>query len=225
MRLDPIWISLKTGIVSICITFFLGLLIAYLVLRIKKESIKMLVDGLFTLPLVLPPTVMGFFLLMIFGKNGPLGHLFFSLFGIHIAFSWFATVITAVAISFPLMYRSSKAAFESVDEDMIYAARTLGMHEWGIFYHVILPNSLEGLVSGSILAFARGLGEFGATSMLAGNIASKTQTLPLAIYSEVTSGNTQQAIPYVIIIVFICLIAVYVMNVYQLKVKRKRKNV
>lgn len=224
MNLEPVWISLKTGCISILITFFFGVFIAYLVGRIQKESIKIMVDGLLTLPLVLPPTVMGFFLLMIFGKNGPLGKLFISLFGIKIAFSWLATVISAVAISFPLMYRSSKAAFESVDEDMVSAARTLGMKEWTIFRRIIIPNSLEGLVSGTILAFTRGLGEFGATAMLAGNIAGKTQTLPLAIYSEVAAGNVESAFPYVGIMIGICLLAVLVMNTYQVRVQRKRKN-
>ena len=199
MDWSPILISMKTASATIVITFFLGLWAAKLVVAAKSQRVKMVVDGILTLPMVLPPTVAGFFLLMLFGVKRPLGQLFLEVFGIKIVFSWAATVIAAVVISFPLMYRAARGAFEQVDETLIYAARTLGFSEWKIFWKVMLPVAMPGVLSGAILAFARGLGEFGATAMLAGNIAGKTQTLPLAIYSEVAAGKMSEAYKYVLI--------------------------
>ena len=169
LDLTPIWISLKTASITIVITFILGLLAAWWIYSRKNEVLKMVFDGIFTLPMVLPPTVAGFFLLMIFGVNQPVGRFLMNVFGIRIAFSFSATVIAAVVISFPLMYRNSRGAFEQVDTDLVYVARTLGMNEWNIFLKVLIPNALPGIISGGVLAFARGLGEFGATAMLAGD--------------------------------------------------------
>jgi len=224
MDYSPIWVSLKTGIITILVTFVLGLLTAKWVISRKSEKTKIIIDGILTMPLVLPPTVAGFFLLYIFGVNGFIGKYVHEIFGFKIAFSWVATVIAAVVISFPLMYRSARGAFEQVDQDMIDAARTLGMSEWTIFFKVMIPNALSGIVSGGVLAFARGLGEFGATSMLAGNIAGKTRTLPLAVYSEVAGGNMDKAFVYVMIIVMICFVAVVLMNTYLVLLKRRQKH-
>lgn len=220
--LSPIWISIKTGILTIIIVFILGILAARWIFTMKNNTLKIILDGIFTMPLVLPPTVLGFFLLYVFGVNGLVGSFFMKLFHIRIAFSWIATVIAAITVAFPLMYRSAKSAFELVDKDMIHAARTLGMKESTIFIKVIIPNALPGIISGSILAFARGLGEYGATSMLAGNISGKTRTLPLAVYSEVAGGDMQTAGFYVFIIVAICFIAVVIMNYYALKEERRK---
>lgn len=220
MDWSPILISMKTASATIVITFFLGLWAAKLVVAAKSQRVKMVVDGILTLPMVLPPTVAGFFLLMLFGVKRPLGQLFLEVFGIKIVFSWAATVIAAVVISFPLMYRAARGAFEQVDETLIYAARTLGFSEWKIFWKVILPVAMPGVLSGAILAFARGLGEFGATAMLAGNIAGKTQTLPLAIYSEVAAGKMSEAYKYVLIIVVISFLVVVLMNVLSAKETR-----
>lgn len=210
---------MKTATVSIVITFFLGVWAARLVVMAKSPKVKMVVDGILTLPMVLPPTVAGFFLLMIFGVKRPLGQLFLEVFGVKIVFSWAATVIAATAISFPLMYRSARGAFEQVDQTLIYAARTLGFSEGKIFWKVIMPSAMPGVLSGAILAFARGLGEFGATAMLAGNIAGKTQTLPLAIYSEVAAGKMSAAYKYVWIIVGISFMVVVLMNVLAVREK------
>src|SRR5699024_8012947 len=125
-----------------------------------------------------------------------------------IAFSWGATVLAAVVISFPLMYRSARGALEQIDQDLIFAARTLGMREWSIFFKIMIPNALPGIISGGVLAFARGLGEFGATAMIAGNIPGKTRTLPLAVYSETAAGNMDEAYQYVMVIVAICFVMV-----------------
>lgn len=219
---SPIWISFKCAAFSIFITFFLGLFAARWMMTLKNKVIQLIFDGIFTLPLVLPPTVMGFFLLLIFGVNQPIGSLFLNVLGMRIAFSFSATVIAAVVISFPIMYRSARGALEQVDEDLIDAARTLGMSETSIFFKVLIPNALPGIISGGVLSFARGLGEFGATAMLAGNIVGKTRTLPLAVYSEVVSSDMHSASIYVAVIIAICFTAVILLNIYQLWVKKKR---
>lgn len=219
---SPIWISFKCAAFSIFITFFLGLFVARWMMTLKNKVIQLIFDGIFTLPLVLPPTVMGFFLLLIFGVNQPIGSFFLNVFGVRIAFSFSATVIAAVVISFPIMYRSARGALEQVDTDLVDAARTLGMSETSIFFKVLIPNALPGIISGGVLSFARGLGEFGATAMLAGNIVGKTRTLPLAVYSEVVSNDMHSASFYVVVIIAICFTAVILLNIYQLWEKKKR---
>jgi molybdate transport system permease protein len=219
---SPIWISLKTAIVTIFIVFFLGILAAWWVVRRKNEVSKIFVDGILSLPLVLPPTVTGFFLLYVFGNNRVVGQFFSQCLGVQIAFSWLATVLAAAVIAFPLMYRSARGAFEQVDVELLQAARTLGMSEWSIFRKVLLPNALPGIISGGVLAFARGLGEFGATAMIAGNIAGKTRTLPLAVYSSVVSGEMEEAGYYVAIVVVICLVMVVGLNWYLYQCKKRQ---
>ena len=217
MDWSPVLISMKTASLSIFITFFLGIFAAGVVIRLKNETSKIICDGILTLPLVLPPTVVGFFLLYLFGVKRPIGQFFIDFFGVKIAFSWGATVLAAVVMSFPLMYRSARGAFEQVDPDLTAAARTLGMSEWEIFWKVLFANATPGILSGGVLAFARGLGEFGATSMIAGNIAGKTRTLPMAVYSEVAAGNMGAADRYVAVIVVIAFISILLMNLGALR--------
>ena len=217
MDWSPVLISMKTASLSIFITFFLGIFAAGVVIRLKNETSKIICDGILTLPLVLPPTVAGFFLLYLFGVKRPIGQFFIDFFGVKIAFSWGATVLAAVVMSFPLMYRSARGAFEQVDPDLTAAARTLGMSEWKIFWKVLFANATPGILSGGVLAFARGLGEFGATSMIAGNIAGKTRTLPMAVYSEVAAGNMGAADRYVAVIVVIAFISILLMNLGALR--------
>ena len=201
MDLSPIIISLKTATFSIIITFFLGVAAAQFVFHLKSKTMKTILDGLFTLPLVLPPTVAGFFLLYIFGMRRPIGKFLIEYFAVKIAFSWGATVLAAVVISFPLMYRSAR------------------MSEWNIFWKVQMPIAWPGVISGAVLAFARGLGEFGATAMIAGNIRGKTRTLPLAVYSAVASGKMDDAGQYVVILVGISFIVVVCMNYFSMEKK------
>lgn len=217
MDWSPVLISMKTASLSIFITFFLGIFAAGVVIRLKNETSKIICDGILTLPLVLPPTVAGFFLLYLFGVKRPIGQFFIDFFGVKIAFSCGATVLAAVVMSFPLMYRSARGAFEQVDPDLTAAARTLGMSEWEIFWKVLFANATPGILSGGVLAFARGLGEFGATSMIAGNIAGKTRTLPMAVYSEVSAGNMGAADRYVAVIVVIAFISILLMNLGALR--------
>ena len=214
MDISPIIISMKTATIAILFTFILGLLAARWILYRKSDATRIFWDGIFTMPLVLPPTVAGFFLLVFFGSYGPVGKLFENYLGIKIAFSWVATILAAVVMSFPLMYRSARGALEQIDEDLIFAARTLG---------IMIPNALPGIISGGVLAFARGLGEFGATAMIAGNIPGRTRTLPLAVYSEVAAGNMDAAYQYVLVIVIICFAIVAAMNIYLIMEKKKQE--
>ncbi|MHB8527601.1 MAG: molybdate ABC transporter permease subunit, partial [Candidatus Acidiferrales bacterium] len=161
-------------------------------------------DGIFLLPLVLPPTVVGFLLLLIFGRNGPLGRLLLH-FGASVVFSWPATVIAAAVVSFPLMYLSVRAALEQVDPHLLQAARTLGASEWRVFRRVELPLAWPGILAGTILAFARALGEFGATLMLAGSIPGRTQTIPIAIYFAVEANDLHQAVAWSLVDIVISL--------------------
>ena len=223
MDMSPIFISMKTAIIAIIITFFLGILLAQWVVSLKHDKIKMILDGILTLPLVLPPTVAGFFLLDLFGVKRPIGKFFIEYFSVKIAFSWGATVLAAVVISLPLMYRSARGAFEQVDQNILDAGRTLGMSEWKIFWKLKMPLAMPGVASGGVLAFARGLGEFGATAMIAGNIAGKTRTLPLAIYSEVAGGHMERAYGYVFIIVIFSFLVVLLMNYFTMGGHKKRR--
>lgn len=219
---SPLWISLHTAAATIAIVFFIGVIIAWRVERLQSQSLKIFADAVITLPMVLPPTVAGFFLLYFFGNNRFLGQLIYQLTGIKIAFSWLATVLAAAVISLPLMYRSARGALSQVDKGMLEAARSLGMTEWRIFWRIHLPNALPGIIAGGLLAFARGLGEFGATAMIAGNIAGRTRTLPIAVYSAVAAGDWDAAGWYVAVIVGICLLVVIGLNVYLYKAKQQQ---
>lgn len=223
MELSPVLISLKTASAAISLTFVSGIFAARWIAGMKSEKMRMILDGLLTLPLVLPPTVIGFLLLIIFGVNRPIGKFLLEFLGVKIVFSWTATVIASVVISFPLMYRTARGAFEQVDQDLISAARTLGMSERRIFWRIMMPISLPGVAGGGILAFARGLGEFGATAMIAGNIQYSTRTIPLAIYSEVAAGNMESAAFYVIIVLTISFVVVVLTNYLSMKERKYLK--
>lgn len=214
MDLSPLWISLKTALLATAITFFIGLYAARYVLRLKR--LQGLIDGVFTLPLVLPPTAVGFFLLVLCGKGGFLGD-FLARFDYSVVFSWGATVIASSVVAFPLMYRTARGAFEQIDGDYIAAARCLGMTEGRIFWKIVLPLSWPGIAAGTALAFARALGEFGATIMLAGNIPGQTQTLATAIYAAVQAGNDGLAYFWAWLLIVISFIAMLLMNYWTVR--------
>ena len=194
MDWSPLWISLATSLTATAVTLVVGLAAA--AWRENRSGAgAALIDGVFLLPLVLPPTVVGFFLLLLFGRNGPLGKLLLQL-GATVVFSWPATVIAATVVAFPLMYLTARAALEQVDPHLLQAARTLGASEWRIFREVALPLAWPGVLAGTILSFARALGEFGATLMLAGNIPGRTETIPIAIYFAVEANEIQQALAW-----------------------------
>ncbi|PZD70324.1 Spermidine/putrescine import ATP-binding proteinPotA [Acaryochloris thomasi RCC1774] len=190
INLSPLWISLRIATIATVVTFFLGIAAAHFMQHYRGRW-RSLLDSLFLAPMVLPPTVLGFLLLLLLGKNGPFRVLFSG--GISVVFTWYAAVITATVVAFPLMYKTTLGAFEQIDDSLQQAARTLKATELNVFRRITLPLSLPGLLAGTTLAFARALGEFGATLMLAGNIPGRTQTLPMAIYFAVEGGDLREA--------------------------------
>lgn len=208
---SPLWITLKTGAAATVLSFFAGLYAGRCVMRMRPGK-KAFADSLLTLPMVLPPTVTGFFLLILFSKNRLLGKALNLTFGIVIPGTWVACVMSAFIVSMPLMYRNTRAAFEQVDVSMIYAARTLGLSEKEIFWRITVPNALPGIVSGIILAFARAIGEYGATSMFAGNIFGKTSTISQQIAVQMGNDNGIIAGVWTLIILFISVIVIFLIN-------------
>lgn len=218
---SPLIISLKTGVAATFVSFFLGIFTASRVMRMPTRR-KAFVDGLLTLPMVLPPTVAGFFLLLIFSKRRPFGIFLYENFDIKVVQTWLGCVIAATVIAFPLMYRNARAAFEQVDINLIHAGRTLGMSEMKIFWKVVVPTAGPGIVSGTILTFARALGEYGATSMLAGNIPGKTGTISQKIAMVIQDGDYVTAGVWVAIVMVIAFTAIFFMNLISGK---KLKNI
>lgn len=208
---SPLFISLKTGIVATFISFFLGIYAARKVVKTTPGK-KAVIDGILTLPMVLPPTVAGFFLLLIFSKRRPFGIFLYETFDIKVVQSWLGCIIAATVIAFPLMYRNARAAFEQLDVNLIYAGRTLGMSDIQIFWKVVIPSAGPGIASGTILTFARALGEYGATSMLAGNIPGKTGTISQKIAMVIQDGDYATAGVWVAIVMLIAFLVIFSMN-------------
>ena len=208
---SPLFISLKTGIVATFISFFLGIYAARKVVKTTPGK-KAVIDGILTLPMVLPPTVAGFFLLLIFSKRRPFGIFLYETFDINVVQSWLGCIIAATVIAFPLMYRNARAAFEQLDVNLIYAGRTLGMSDIRIFWKVVIPSAGPGIASGTILTFARALGEYGATSMLAGNIPGKTGTISQKIAMVIQDGDYATAGVWVAIVMLIAFLVIFSMN-------------
>ena len=211
--LSPAWISIKVTFIATIIVFFLGLSIAWWMTNYRGRW-QGLLDGIFTLPLVLPPTVAGFGILLLIGKHGPVGK-FLNLFGVNIIFSWYAAVIAAVVVAFPLMYKTSRGAFEQIDANILNAARTLGVSEWKVFWRVSVPLAWPGIAAATALSFARSMGEFGATLMVAGSIPGQTQTIPIAIYFATLGGDMRVALIWVLIIFAISLTVIVLMNYWN----------
>ena len=211
--LSPLWISLKTSLLATFITFFLGISAAYWMLGYRGKG-KSLIEAVFVAPLILPPTVVGFLLLIFFGKNGPVGKLL-EPYDTTIVFTWYGAAIAATVVSFPLMYKTAFGAFSQIDANLLRVARTLGAKELTIFWRISLPLAFPGIVAATTLAFARALGEFGATLMLAGNIPGQTQTMPIAIYFAVESGAINEAWFWSIAIMMISLLGIILANFWQ----------
>ena len=211
---SPLYVSLKTGIVATIFSFFLGLFAARKVIK-AGPKVKAIADGILTLPMVLPPTAAGFFLLLLFSRRRPFGILLYEEFGIKVVQTWAGCIIAATVIAFPLMYRNARAAFEQIDVNLIHAARTLGMPEYKIFWKVAVPSAGPGLV-------ARALGEYGATSMLAGNIPGKTGTISQRIAMVIQDGDYMTAGIWVVIIMLVAFVLIFLMN---LVTGRNMKNI
>ncbi len=220
MDLSPLWISLKIALVSTVFTFFLGLLAAWGVTYLRRA--KHVVDGLLSIPLVLPPTVVGFLLLILFGQNSAVGQLLDNI-GIRLIFTWQGAAVASMVISFPVMYRGARGAIEQVDENLIYAARTLGMKEFTILRRILLPAAWPGIAAATVLSFARALGEFGATLMIAGNLPGKTRTMSIAVYTAMQGGDRSLALKWVLIIVSFSLTILILMNVLTDRGFRRRR--
>lgn len=219
--LSPLYITLKTSLTAILVVFVLGLAAAYFSLHIPARA-QDIVDSVFTIPMVLPPTVCGFLLLLLLGRNTALGQWFIDI-GFPLVFSWPATVIAAVVVAFPLMYRSARGAFESLDANMLDAARTLGWSNRRIFFRLMLPLSWSSIAAGTVLAFARALGEFGATLFLAGNYLGITRTIPIAIYFEWMNGNTDIAIFWTAVIIAFSFVVILFINLWSRRTTKYRR--
>lgn len=220
MDYSPLWVTLKTCGVAIVFVFFLGLAAAYFTLRISKRA-QDIFDTIFTIPMVLPPTVCGFLLLSLLGRNTAFGQ-FFQDIGFPLVFSWQATVIAAVVVAFPLMYRSARGAFEGLDPNMLDAARTLGWSNGRIFRKLMLPLAWSSIASGTVLAFARALGEFGCTLFLAGNQLGTTRTIPIAIYFEWMNGNQSATWFWTIVLIIFSFLVILFINLWSRHTTRYR---
>ena len=218
----PLYNSLRIAAISTVAVFFLGILAARKVVKAGPKT-KAIADGILTLPMVLPPTVAGFFLLLIFSLRRPFGSYLYQNMGIKVVQTWLGCIFAATIIAFPLMYRNARAAFEQVDPNLIYAARTLGMSEICIFWKVVIPAAGPGILSGTILTFARALGEYGATSMLAGNIPGKTSTISQKIAMVIQDGDYATAGFWVVVILLIAFLVVFLMNLIAGKSTNSRR--
>ena len=219
---SPLYISMKTGIAATIFSFFLGIYAARKVVK-AGPKMKAILDGFLTLPMVLPPTVAGFLLLLIFSRRRPFGIFLFEQFHIKVVQTWLGCIIAATVIAFPLMYRNARAAFEQIDVNLIHAGRTLGMSEITIFWKVVVPAAGPGILSGTILTFARALGEYGATSMLAGNIPGKTGTISQRIAMVIQDGDYATAGVWVAIVIFIAFLIIVLMNLVSNRGMRQVK--
>jgi molybdate transport system permease protein len=203
MDLTPLWLTLKVAGVATLITFVVGVNLAFMLARSKFWGREGL-DSLCTLPLVLPPTVLGYYLIVLIGRQGWLGHWLLETWGISLIFTWQGAVLAAAVVSLPLIFKSARTAFEEVDPELENAARTLGLSEAAVYFRVSLPLAWRGILAGAMLAFARAMGEFGATLMVAGNLPGKTQTLSIAVYDAVQAGNDAGATLLVLLISTVC---------------------
>jgi len=213
MQMDwfPLWLSLRVAFLSTAIAFAIGLWLAY-ILANREFRGKEVLDAAVTLPLVLPPTVLGYYLLVLLAGNSPLGRLWEHVFGSPLVFTWKAAVMAALLHALPLLVKSARAALESVDRSLERAARNLGASEWRLFWRVTLPLARRSIFAAVALAFARSLGDFGVTLMVAGNIPGRTQTLAVAIYDAVEAGNTAVARTLVLIISAVALLILTLAN-------------
>lgn len=213
----PVFLSIRVALIAVGVVLVTGLPLARFLSRLEFPG-KDVLEALITLPMVLPPSVIGYGLLMIIGKNGLLGHTLANL-GLSLIFTWWAAVLASTVVAFPLMYQSAKGAFLSVDVNYEKAARTLGASEIRIFFTITLPLAWPGILAGVVLSFARAMGEFGATLMVAGNIPGQTQTIPLAIYFAVESGDDGTARTLVAIITVFSFLVIYWVNRWAKKQK------
>ena len=218
MDLYPLYNSLRIAAISSVIVFFAGIAAAYYASRLPR-TLKGILDVVLTLPMVLPPTVCGYFLLLVFGVKRPLGQ-FLMQYGIRFVMTWYGGVAAAVAVSFPLMYRTARGAFESFDQNLAWSAQTLGLPNRWIFWHVRMPVCRQGIIAGVVLAFARALGEYGATSMLTGYIPGKTATVSTTVYQLWRTNDEVGALFWVLINLAISTVVLLTVNMLEARQKK-----
>lgn len=217
----PLFNSLRIALISCGVVFFTGIFAAYYVARLPR-AIKGVLDVILTLPMVLPPTVVGYFLLLLLGTRRPLGQ-FFGQFGVRLVMNWYSAIFASIVVAFPLMYRTARGAFESFDEDLADAARTLGLSEGYVFWRVRMPVCRQGILAGAVLAFARALGEYGATSMLAGYTPGRTATIATTVYQLWRTDNEAAALQWVLVDVAISAVVLLAVNLLEKKQKQGRQ--
>ena len=214
----PLYNSIRIALIATAITFFLGIFLAYYIAKLPR-MLKGVLDCILTLPLVLPPTVIGFFILKSIGKNGSVGKMLMQLFNTKITMTWYASVIAVIIVTFPLMYRTVRSSFEAFDKNLIYAGKTLGLSNTFIFWKILIPNCKEGILAGIVLSFARGLGEYGATSMVSGYTPDRTATISTTVYQLWREGNDMLAYKWVFINVVISFVVLVSLNLLEKKAK------
>jgi molybdate transport system permease protein len=210
--LSPLWISLKVSLLATVITLGIGTIVAYQMYHYRGKA-RSIIEGFLIAPLILPPTVVGFVLLILLGKNGILGQIFG--WNLGLVFTWYAAVLAAIVVSFPLMYRAALGAFEQIDALLLDVARLDGASDRAVFWYIALPLAMPGILAGTVLTFARALGEFGATLMIAGNIPGQTQTMPMAIYFAVEAGAIEEGWFWTIIVICISLVGIIAVNTWK----------
>ena len=214
----PLYNSIRIAAIATVITFFFGIFLAYYIAKLPR-MLKGVLDCILTLPLVLPPTVIGFFILKSIGQNGSVGKLIMHMFNTKITMTWYASVIAVIIVTFPLMYRTVRSSFEAFDKNLIYAGKTLGLSNTFIFWKILIPNCKEGILAGIVLSFARGLGEYGATSMVSGYTPGRTATISTTVYQLWREGNDMLAYKWVFINVIISFVVLVSLNLLEKKAK------
>jgi molybdate transport system permease protein len=220
MDLFPLWNSIRIALISSALVFFLGIALAYNVARLPR-LVKGVLDVILTLPLVLPPTVCGWFLLILFGTKRPLG-IFLSQFGIKFVMTWYGGILAAFIVSFPLMYRTARGAFESFDDRLAWSGKTLGLSNTFIFWRIRMPACKQGIIAGVVLSFARALGEYGATTMLIGYTPKKTATISTTVYQLWRTNNDNEALMWVLINLAISAVVLLAVNLLESRNKKIR---
>lgn len=218
----PLWNSLRIAALSTVIIFFLGILAAYYVAKLPR-LVKGVLDVVLTLPLVLPPTVVGYFLLRLLGPKRTIGLWFLETFGVRLTMVWYTAVFASAVVAFPLMYRTARGAFESFDSDLAYAGQTLGRSNSWIFWRVRMPCCKQGIIAGTVLAFARALGEYGATSMIAGYTPGRTATISTTVYQLWRTGDDAGAMRWVLVNLAISAVVLLAVNMLEKKNKSPRR--
>lgn len=216
----PLYNSIRIALIATAVTFFGGIFFAYYIAKLPRY-IKGVLDCILTLPLVLPPTVVGFFLLKTIGKNGFVGKLVYALFGTKMTMTWYASIFAVIIVTFPLMYRTVRSSFETFDKNLIYAGKTLGLSNTFIFWRIILPGCKDGLLAGIVLAFARGLGEYGATSMVSGYTPGRTATISTTVYQLWREGNDALAYKWIFVNLAISFVVLVALNIFEGRQKRR----